>query len=378
MTHTQPKHIVLGLSGGVDSGVAAWLLLQQGHRVTAVFMKNWEEDDGDNHCAAAEDHEVVKQICDRLQIPLRTINFATEYWDRVFSQFLIDIRAGRTPNPDVLCNREIKFDVFLQYALSLGGELVATGHYARLVKSASAYQLLKGHDRAKDQSYFLYTLGQNELAKTCFPLGGLTKPEVRTLAQRAGLPNYARKGSTGICFIGERPFKAFLQRYVQSKPGEIRTLAGEIKGQHDGVIYHTIGQRHGLGIGGPGGAWYVVEKNIGRNILYVAQGDEHPSLFSAGLEAHELQWVAGTQPALPLRCRSKIRYRQADHPCLIEPGPGKTVRVIFAEPQRAVTPGQSVVFYDEDVCLGGGVISHALADPAVERGSWYQRCKATA
>ncbi len=372
------KHVVVGLSGGVDSAVAAWLLQQQGHRVTAVFMKNWEEDDSDSHCAAAEDYEIVQQVCDRLRIPLRAINFASEYWDRVFSQFLTDTAAGQTPNPDILCNREIKFNVFLDYALSLGAELVATGHYVRVLRSASGYELLKGRDTDKDQSYFLYTLGQNELAKTCFPLGGLTKPEARTLAREAGLPNHARKDSTGICFIGERRFKAFLQRYLPPKPGEIRTLTGEIKGRHDGAVYYTIGQRHGLGIGGPGGAWYVVDKDIKRNIIYVAQGDDHPSLFATRLAAHELHWIRGDRPALPLQYCAKIRYRQVDQACSIEWQRGDTVLVTFAHPQRAVTPGQSVVFYDRDVCLGGGVITAALATRAGGRTASPKRQRAAA
>lgn len=365
MTHRSYKHIVVGLSGGVDSSVAAWLLLQQGHRVTAVFMKNWEEDDDEDYCAAEEDYKVAEQVCEQLTIPLTGVNFAAEYWDHVFSRFLSDIASGRTPNPDVLCNREIKFKAFLDFALSRGADLIATGHYARIARVDGRCRLLKGRDPNKDQSYFLYGLSQRELGKVCFPLGDLSKPAVRELAKQAGLPNHARKDSTGICFIGERPFKAFLRRYLPPRPGEIRTLSGEVKGTHEGLMYYTIGQRHGLGIGGPGGVWYVAHKHNEQNILYVVQGDNHPSLFSTALEAHDLHWVAGSFPELPLKCRAKIRYRQTEQPCVVEPRPAGAVRVTFACPQRAVTPGQSVVFYHNDVCLGGGVIAAAVAGCAV-------------
>ncbi len=358
------EHVFIGLSGGVDSAVAAWLLRQQGYRVTALFMKNWEEDDHAGYCAAAEDHKIVSAVCEQLEIPLMAINFSAEYWERVFRQFLAEISAGRTPNPDVLCNKEIKFKAFLDYALEQGADFIATGHYARVGYAGGRYQLLKGHDVNKDQSYFLYTLGEHELRKVRFPVGGLTKPQVRTLAREAGLPNHAKKDSTGICFIGERPFKEFVRRYLPPRPGDIRTPAGEIKGKHEGLMYYTIGQRHGVGIGGPGKPWYVIDKDMERNILYVVQGHHHPALFSARLEAGELHWVAGASPALPLACRAKIRYRQAEEACFIERGSAGRIEVAFARPQRAVTPGQSVVFYRDDVCLGGGIITRALArDP---------------
>ena len=351
------QHVVISVSGGVDSSVAAWLLKRQGHRLTAVFMKNWEEDDDQEHCGAAEDYASARSACERLGIPLRTVNFATEYWDQVFSDFLAEIKTGQTPNPDVLCNREIKFKAFFEFAFSLGAEMVATGHYADIDRRGDHYCLLKAKDRNKDQSYFLYTLDQRALARACFPLAQLSKPQVRALARDAGLPNHARKGSTGICFIGERPFKAFLSRYLQPQPGDIRTLNGELKGTHDGLMYYTIGQRHGLGIGGPGGPWYVADKSLSDNVLYVVAGHDHPALYSAQLKVRDLHWVGGTVPPLPLRCRAKIRYRAPDAACRIDRGPSGELSVTFARPQRAVTPGQSVVFYDGDVCLGGGIIT---------------------
>jgi tRNA-specific 2-thiouridylase len=353
-------HVVVGLSGGVDSAVAALLLRQQGHAVTGLFMKNWEEDDTASHCAAEEDIKVVRAVCAVLDIPLQTVNFASEYWDRVFRYFLAEHRAGRTPNPDVLCNKEIKFKAFLEHATTLGAECIATGHYARVREASGHYQLLKGQDANKDQSYFLYTLGQAQLARTRFPVGHLTKPEVRALARDAGLPNHDRKDSTGICFIGERDFREFLRRYLPAQPGEMRTLAGEIKGRHEGAMYYTIGQRQGLGIGGAGAPWYVVDKDIERNILYVEQGDEHPALYSTGLIASELHWVAGEPPPLPRHCAAKVRYRQTEQPCTVGPGENGSAPVAFETPQRAVTPGQSVVFYDGEVCLGGGVIDRRL------------------
>ncbi len=354
----KPKeHIIVGVSGGVDSAVAAWLLKRQGHRVTGVFMKNWEEDDQENYCAAAEDFEAARTVCERLDVPLRSVNFATEYWDQVFSEFLAEVEAGHTPNPDVLCNREIKFKAFLDFALSLGADRVATGHYARIDSDGGCYRLLKGLDANKDQSYFLYALDQHALANSCFPLGELTKPQVRALAQDAGLPNYARKDSTGICFIGERPFRAFLRRYLPPRPGEIRTLSGELKGRHEGLMYYTIGQRTGLGIGGPGGPWYAVDKDMRANVLYVVEGRDHPALYGAELYARDLHWLAGAGPQLPLQCSAKIRYRTAAAPCRIETGPKETLRVSFRQVQRAITPGQSVVFYDNDICLGGGIIA---------------------
>ncbi len=365
MKSAYKQHVVISVSGGVDSTVAAWLLKRQGHRLTAVFMKNWEEDDDQEHCGAAEDYESARTACERLDIPLRTVNFATEYWDQVFSDFLTEISSGHTPNPDVLCNREIKFKAFFEFAFSLGAEMVATGHYADIDHSGDHYRLLKAKDRNKDQSYFLYTLDQRALARACFPLAQLSKPQVRALARDAGLPNHARKGSTGICFIGERPFKAFLGRYLAPKPGDIRTLKGDLKGTHDGLMYYTIGQRHGLGIGGPGGPWYVADKSLPDNVLYVVAGHDHPALYSAQLRVRDLHWVGGTAPPLPLHCHAKIRYRAADEACRIDAGPPGGLTVTFARPQRAVTPGQSVVFYDKDVCLGGGIIAARFASEGV-------------
>ncbi len=353
--------IVVGLSGGVDSAVAALLLKQQGHEVAGLFMKNWEEDDTDTHCGAEEDLKVVRAVCALLGIPLKTVNFSAEYWDRVFSYFLEEHKRGRTPNPDVLCNKEIKFKAFLDHALGLGAEAIATGHYARIEQRDGRYALLKARDAQKDQTYFLYPLGQAELARTLFPIGHLTKPEVRARARAGGLPNHDRKDSTGICFIGERDFKGFLARYLPAQPGEMRALTGERLGQHDGLMYYTLGQRHGLGIGGAGEPWYVARKDLASNTLYVVQGENHPALFSRGLAAGELHWVAGAAPALPLRCTAKTRYRQPDQDCVLETG-GDPLAVGFGQPQRAVTPGQSVVFYQGEECLGGGVIQRAVAD----------------
>lgn len=351
--------IIVGISGGVDSAVAALRLVRAGHEVTGLFMKNWEEDDSAGECAAAEDLKSARAVCDHLGIPLRTVNFASEYWERVFRYFLDEYRVGRTPNPDVLCNKEIKFRAFLEHARTLGAERIATGHYARLDTRAGSFRLLKARDAAKDQSYFLYLLGQEALAHTLFPVGELEKTEVRRLAREAGLPNHDREDSTGICFIGERDFKSFLARYLPAQPGEIRSLAGERLGRHDGVMYYTIGQRQGLGIGGAGEPWYVVAKDVEQNVLYVAQGDHHPALYSEALIAGQLHWIADAPPAASRRLHAKTRYRQSDQECRLLPQ-DSGLRVDFAEPQRAVTPGQSVVFYDGEVCLGGGIIERAI------------------
>ena len=351
--------IIVGISGGVDSAVAALLLKRQGHDVTGLFMKNWEEDDTAGHCGAAEDLKVARAVCEHIGIALKTVNFSAEYWDRVFSYFLAEHEAGRTPNPDVLCNKEIKFKAFLDHALDLGADMIATGHYARIEHRDGHCRLLKARDANKDQSYFLYLLGQKELAHTLFPVGELAKPEVRRIAEEAGLPNHDRHDSTGICFIGERDFKSFLARYLPAQPGEMRTLAGRVVGRHDGVMYYTIGQRHGLGIGGAGEAWYVVDKDVKRNILYVEQGEHHPALYSEALIASQLHWIGGAAPSLPRGLTAKTRYRQPDQACVPEPQENG-LRVTFDAPQRAVTPGQSVVLYDGAECLGGGVIEEAL------------------
>lgn len=353
------EHIIVGLSGGVDSSVTAALLCEQGFRVTGLFMRNWDSDDKDPYCTATQDLTDARGVCDKLGIPLKTVNFAQEYWEKVFKHFLDEYAAGRTPNPDVLCNKEIKFRAFLNHAIELGADAIATGHYAR-IRSEGQHELLRGVDTNKDQSYFLYTLGQAQLSRTRFPLGELTKPEVREIAQRYGFNNHAKKDSTGICFIGERKFQTFLGEYLLAQPGPLETDEGEVIGQHNGLMFYTLGQRQGLGIGGlhnfSEAPWYVVDKAIDRNALIVAQQHDHPLLLKDTLRCQDTHWVANQPPALPLRCTAKIRYRTPDQPCLIESTSEGDYRVVFDQPQRAITPGQSVVFYQDTVCLGGGVI----------------------
>lgn len=351
--------IVVGISGGVDSAVAALLLKQAGHEITGLFMKNWEEDDTAEYCSAAEDLEMANSVCNQIGIPLKTVNFSTEYWDHVFSYFLIEYRSGHTPNPDVLCNKEIKFKAFLEHARMLDADYIATGHYARVVHRDGRYRLLKARDANKDQSYFLHLLGQEALAQTLFPIGDLTKVEVRQLAKQVGLANFDRPDSTGICFIGERDFKSFLARYLSAQPGEMRTLEGTLKGRHDGVIYYTIGQRHGLGIGGQGAAWYVVGKDVSHNILYVGQGEQNPALYSGALICGNPHWIGGAIPARLEKLCAKTRYRQSDQSCTLAPLE-TGLRVSFDVEQRAIAPGQSVVFYDGEECLGGGIIEQSL------------------
>lgn len=356
--------VMVGMSGGVDSSVAALLLIEQGYQVEGLFMKNWEEDDDTEYCTAKADLADAESVCKTLGIQLHTANFAAEYWDNVFEHFIQEYRAGRTPNPDILCNREIKFKAFLDYASELGADLIATGHYARRVTrqtpQAAQTFLLKGLDNNKDQSYFLSAVNEVALERSLFPVGELEKPAVRDLAARHGFITHDKKDSTGICFIGERKFKDFLQRYLPAAPGVIETVDGEVVGQHHGLMYHTYGQRQGLGIGGlqqHGEApWYVVGKDLQRNVLQVAQGNDNPWLFSAALRATQLSWINQLPPALPLRCTAKIRYRQADQACVVEQDGEAAVRVTFMAPQRAVTPGQTIVFYNGDVCLGGAVI----------------------
>jgi len=352
--------VMLGVSGGVDSSVAALLLQQAGYRVEGLFMQNWEEDERSGPCTTDADRKDAVAVCGRLGIPFHARNFAAEYWDGVFEHFLAEYRAGRTPNPDVLCNREIKFKTFLEEAHSLGAEKIATGHYARVDCRDGLYRLLRAVDMAKDQSYFLHALGQQALAATLFPLGEMEKPRVRELAREAALPTHAKKDSTGICFIGERDFRSFLSQYIPARAGEMRTPEGELIGEHQGVMYYTLGQRNGLGIGGrhgaSGEAWYVVGKDVPANVLYIAQGGENHWLYSQRLQTEAPNWVAGAAPANPFRCTAKTRYRQIDQPCLVTVlDDGLEVR--FDDPQRAVTPGQSVVFYDDLVCLGGAVIA---------------------
>jgi tRNA-specific 2-thiouridylase len=356
---TQDNKVIVGLSGGVDSSVAAFLLHQQGHFVEGLFMKNWVDFADESECTVEEDRKDAKSVADRVGFPFNEANFAMAYWEHVFKHFLDEYRAGRTPNPDILCNREIKFKAFLDHALQLGGYLIATGHYARIEKRDGLYCLLKGLDHNKDQSYFLYTLGQRQLSRTLFPLGELPKPEVRRIAEQAGFITHDKKDSTGICFIGERHFREFLSRYIPAQPGEMRTPDGEYIGQHSGLMYYTLGQRQGLGIGGrktsSGEPWFVAGKDMDNKILYVVQGD-HPWLHSQSLVAEQLSWVSGEPPSLPCLLTAKTRYRQSDQACVITQDDNGELRVTFDEKQRAVTPGQSVVFYQDENCLGGGII----------------------
>lgn len=353
--------VVVGMSGGVDSSVAALLLKEQGYDVIGVFMKNWDEKDPEGICTAAEDFDDVRRVCERIGIPYYTVNFQRQYWDRVFSYFLEEYKGGRTPNPDVMCNKEIKFKAFLEYTMGIGAQYLATGHYARVDRDGARYRLLKGVDAGKDQSYFLCTLGQQQLSKAMFPLGGMVKREIREIAARAGLSTAAKKDSTGLCFIGERNFRHFLRTYLPAQPGDILTLTGEKAGRHDGLMYYTLGQRKGLGIGGMGTGepWFVVRKDLENNILYVAQGDDHPSLYSESLTASRLHWVQGGPPGTEFACMAKFRYRQPDQGVRVTILSGDTCSVVFDNPQRAVTPGQFVVFYSQDECLGGGVIERA-------------------
>ncbi|KIL37227.1 thiouridylase [Cohnella kolymensis] len=351
--------VVVGMSGGVDSSVTALLLKQQGYDVIGVFMKNWDDTDEFGVCTAEEDAEDVRRVCDQIGIPYYTVNFEDEYRDKVFEYFLEEYRRGRTPNPDVMCNREIKFGEFLQKALELGADVIATGHYARVEKLDGEYRLIRGVDHNKDQSYFLHALNQSQLARAMFPIGHLNKPDVRRIAEEAGLATAKKKDSTGVCFIGERNFKEFLSQYLPAKPGDMVDLVtGDIKGRHDGLMYYTLGQRQGLGIGGSGSGepWFVADKDLDNNILYVVQGDTHHSLYSLGLTATEVNWIASEAPADTIKCTAKFRYRQPDQGVTITPLADGTCRVDFDNPQKAITPGQAVVFYDGDICLGGGTI----------------------
>lgn len=367
MANTKPASqtkVIVGMSGGVDSSVSALLLLQQGYQVEGLFMKNWNEDDGTEYCTAMTDLLDAANVCQKLGIPLHTANFAAQYWDNVFEHFLEEYKAGRTPNPDILCNREIKFKVFLDYAEQLGADYIATGHYARTRNNAGQTQLCKGLDGNKDQSYFLHAVEEKAFAKTLFPIGELEKPRVRELAEAHDLVTHNKKDSTGICFIGERRFKDFLQTYLPAQPGKIVTPEGEILGDHQGLMYYTIGQRQGLGIGGIAGAhedaWYVARKNLSDNTLMVVQGGSHELLLETALVANGMHWINQPQEE-GFRCYAKTRYRQPDQPCTLQKVSGDTITVVFDEPQRAITPGQSIVLYDGDVCLGGGVIDHPIS-----------------
>lgn len=354
------RRVIVGMSGGVDSAVAALLLKQRGYAVQGLFMKNWEDDDTDEYCSSRQDLVDAVAAAEVIGIDIDQVNFSADYRERVFADFLREYQAGRTPNPDVLCNAEIKFKAFLDRALELGADLIATGHYARVREHDGRYELLKGRDANKDQSYFLHRLSQAQLSRSLFPVGELDKNAVRTLAENAGLAVHAKPDSTGICFIGERPFRDFLSRYLPAQPGKILTTEGEVVGEHQGAMYYTLGQREGLGIGGVKSAseepWYVVGKDVANNTLTVVQGHDHPLLFSLRLRAANVNWIASRAPGDAFQCKAKTRYRQPDQDCTVKVSAPHEVEVTFVQAQRAVTPGQSVVFYDGEVCMGGGII----------------------
>jgi len=358
--------VIVGMSGGVDSSVAAYLLTQQHYQVEAVFMKNWEETRPQGECPATIDLQHAQSVCDRLNIRLHQVNFAQAYWDKVFAYFLEEYQQGRTPNPDILCNKEIKFKAFLDYAIDLGADYIATGHYAQCQKTPThQYHLLKGKDANKDQSYFLYALNQHQLAHSLFPIGNLKKPAVRALAKQLGFDNHNKKDSTGICFIGERRFNDFLKQFLPAQPGKILTDSGEVIGQHQGLMFYTIGQRKGLGIGGLHNfaefPWYVIDKRLASNELIVAQGDDHPGLYHWALLAKQLHWI-DQPPQDNTMLSAKTRYRQTDQTCKIQAQSADSALITFEKPQRAITPGQSVVFYQENTCLGGGIIVGSAPD----------------
>lgn len=351
------NRIAVGLSGGVDSAMAALTLKTQGHDVVGIYMQNWAVENDDPFCSAQQDLSDAKAVADHLNIEFHTVNFAQPYWDNVFQHCLDEFAAGRTPNPDVLCNREIKFKTLLDYALSLGADYLATGHYAQIQQHPTEFALISSEDQTKDQTYFLYLLNQTQLSKSLFPIGNLQKNNLRVLAKQAGLINHNKKDSTGICFIGERKFKAFLSEYLLAQPGSMETPEGKVVGQHDGVMFYTLGQRQGLHIGGRQDAheapWYVLSKDVKRNVLIVGQGHDHPLLFSQQLTYSQPHWISGKTPTFPLICTAKTRYRQPAQPCQVN----AENTVIFEHPQRAITPGQSVVFYQDNRCLGGAIIS---------------------
>jgi len=360
LASTNP-HVVVGMSGGVDSSVTAYLLKERGYRVTGMFMKNWEEDDTEEYCAAAKDLKDAAQVCERMGIELREVNFAHEYWENVFEHFLTEYQAGRTPNPDILCNKEIKFKEFLLQAESLGADYIATGHYVAKgqttdKQNADKALLLRGADVNKDQSYFLYTLQQDQLRKSLFPLGELRKPEVRAIADSQGFVTHNKKDSTGICFIGERRFKDFLSTYLKPNPGRMIGSDGKTISEHDGLMYYTLGQRQGLNIGGPGAAWYVAGKDVVRNELLVVQGHDHPAMLTQTVVAKGCDWVSGNSLQVGDKVTAKTRYRQPDQVCKVIESSVDSITVHFEQPQRAVTPGQALVFYDQRQCLGGATI----------------------
>ncbi|HXH30247.1 MAG TPA: tRNA 2-thiouridine(34) synthase MnmA [Bacteriovoracaceae bacterium] len=349
------KTVVVGMSGGVDSSVAALLLKLQGYSVIGLFMKNWEEVNPDGSCPADVDYQDVIKVCEKLELPYYSVNFVKEYWDGVFQEFLSDYTKGHTPNPDILCNREIKFKVFFQRAKLLGADYLATGHYCQLRSEGAETKLIKGTDQNKDQTYFLYAVGKGVFKEVLFPIGHLPKPRVRELAARFDLATSLKKDSTGICFIGERNFKSFLSGYIQTSKGNFIDMKGKVLGQHDGSCFYTLGQRKGMGIGGPGEAWFVVSKNHERNEVVLAQGQDHPALYADGLWAIELNWLV-TPPVGTFKCKAKVRYRQPERACTVTVYDDR-IQVVFDRPERAMTPRQSVVFYQGDICMGGGIIS---------------------
>jgi tRNA-specific 2-thiouridylase len=365
MKRPEETRVVVGMSGGVDSSVTAYLLKQQGYDVIGIFMKNWDDTDEFGHCTAEDDFQDVRRVCDQIGIPYYTVNFEKEYMEKVFQYFLNEYRKGRTPNPDVMCNREIKFGEFLDKVMDLGADYVATGHYARVELRDGEYKLLRGVDHNKDQTYFLNQLSQAQLSKTMFPIGHLQKHEVREIAEKAGLATAKKKDSTGICFIGERNFRQFLQHYLPARPGDIETVDGAVIGRHDGLMYYTLGQRQGLGIGGGHGTsgqpWFVVDKDLERNVLIVAEGADHPRLYSTSLLATDVNWVSNRPLPAEFTCTAKFRYRQPDQGVTVRLLDADRVEVVFDQPQKAVTPGQAVVFYQGEECLGGGTIDKVAA-----------------
>jgi tRNA-specific 2-thiouridylase len=370
MTTKSPSEtrVVIGMSGGVDSSVAALLLKEQGYDVIGIFMKNWDDTDEFGVCTATEDYNDVIKVCNQIGIPYYAVNFEKQYWEKVFTYFLDEYKGGRTPNPDVMCNKEIKFKAFLEHALELGADYLATGHYAKVTYRDGEYKMLRAVDQNKDQTYFLNQLGQAQLSKVMFPLGDLPKSEVRKIAVKAGLATASKKDSTGICFIGERNFKEFLSQYLPAQPGSMQTLSGEVKGKHDGLMYYTIGQRQGLGIGGSGDPWFVVGKNLKENILYVEQGFHNELLYSDEITATNISWISDIPKDSGFSCTAKFRYRQEDHGVTVHYMDDNNVRIIFDEPVRAVTPGQAVVFYQGDECLGGGTINDIFRS---SKELWY-------